>query len=154
MVKIIEDDLGGLQIRQLLKEHFDEMHSISGPESTHVLSIGELRQPTIRFWSLWDNGSLMGCGALRTLDDKHGEIKSMRVASAHRRQGVASNILSHIIAEARSTGLKRLSLETGAMDHFLPARRLYEAFGFEYCPPFGDYILDPNSMFMTLSLDM
>jgi putative acetyltransferase len=154
MAKIIEDDLSGLQIRQLLKEHFDEMHSISGPESTHVLSIEELRQPTIKFWSLWDNGSLMGCGALRTLDDKNGEIKSMRVASAHRRQGVASNILSHIIAEARSTGLERISLETGAMDHFLPARRLYEEFGFEYCQPFGDYLLDPNSMFMTLSLDM
>jgi putative acetyltransferase len=93
--------------------------------------------------------ALMGCGALKELDRAHGEVKSMRTAPAFRRQGVAKAMLAHIIREAGQRNYHRLSLETGSMEAFLPARELYESFGFSYCPPFGDYAADPNSVFLT-----
>ena len=146
------DDLRGPEIAALLQEHLRDMHATSPRESVHALDLDALRRPDISFWTLWDSGKLAGCGALRQLDAGHGEIKSMRTSNDYRRKGVASQLLQHIIDEAARRGCQRLSLETGSMAYFAPARALYERFGFVYCEPFGDYIPDPNSMFMTLSL--
>ncbi|MDF2645840.1 MAG: acetyltransferase, partial [Paenibacillus sp.] len=104
------------------------------------------------FWSGWEQDELVGCGAIKELDSQHGEIKSMRTSSSHLRKGVARRILEHIIEEAKRRGYQRLSLETGSMDAFEPARRLYASFGFQNCEPFSDYIEDPNSVFMTKEL--
>lgn len=119
----------------------------------HALDLDGLLRPEITFWTAWSGRELLGCGALKELNPLHGEIKSMRTVSAHRRKGVARAMLRHIIAEARSRAYTRLSLETGSMQAFEPARRLYESFGFTYCPPFADYADDPNSAFLTRSLD-
>ena len=146
------DDLSGPEIRALLREHLDSMHSLSPPESVHALDLDCLRRPEVTFWSAWSQGELMGCGALKELDARHGEIKSMRTSGAHRRSGVARAMVRHIIAEARTRGYERLSLETGSLPAFVPARRLYASFGFSYCGPFADYVLDPNSVFMTRRL--
>ena len=143
------DDLRGPEIRALLEEHLAEMHENSPPESVHALDLDALRQPGITFWTVWSGGALAGCGALKELETTHGEVKSMRTARAFRRQGVARAVLEHILREAEQRKYHRLSLETGSMDAFLPARELYESFGFSYCPPFGDYALDPNSVFLT-----
>jgi len=136
-----------------LAEHLRSMYELSPPESVHALDLAALRGSDITFWTAWSNSELLGCGALKELSPAHGEIKSMRTRSARRRQGVARAMLQHIIAEARARSYARLSLETGSMEAFEPARRLYEAFGFGYCPPFADYIEDPNSSFMTLELE-
>ncbi len=147
------DDLTSSAIHALLEEHLRHMHSLSPPESVHALDLDALRRPDISFWSCWsDTGELMGCGALKTLDATHGEVKSMRTAAAHLRRGVARALLEHIAAQARSRGMQRLSLETGSMDAFEPARRLYAGFGFAPCGPFAGYTHDPNSVFMTLAL--
>lgn len=141
-------------ITALLNQHLDEMRSISPPESKHALDIDALRIPDITFWSVRnDDGAIMGCGALLTLDPTHAEIKSMRTDPAHRRRGVAAALLTHIINQAQTQQFTRLSLETGAQDHFAPARVLYERFGFTPCGPFGTYRADPNSVFMTRSLN-
>jgi putative acetyltransferase len=149
---IERDDLSRPEIAELLKEHLASMFVHSPPQSVHALPIEGLRSPDITFWSVWENGELLGCGALKELDPMHGEIKSMRTASAHLRKGVARAVLNHIIAEAKCRGYRRLSLETGSMAAFEPARQLYTAFGFNYCAPFGDYVDDPNSVFMTKEL--
>ena len=146
------DDLSGAEIRELLKEHLASMRLISPPESTHALPLEGLRQPEITFWTAWENGELLGCGALKELDAEHAEIKSMRTSSRHLRKGVAKTLLDYIIAEARRRGFRRLSLETGSMEAFEPARQLYARAGFVYCVPFEDYIEDPNSVFMTKEL--
>jgi putative acetyltransferase len=147
------DPLTDPALHALLAEHLRHMHSLSPPESVHALDLGALRRPEISFWSCWsDAGELMGCGALKTLDAAHGEVKSMRTAAAHLRRGVARALLEHIVAQARSRGLRQLSLETGSMDAFEPARRLYASFGFTPCGPFADYAEDPNSVFMTRAL--
>ncbi|WP_413472680.1 GNAT family N-acetyltransferase [Shewanella baltica] len=148
-MKITLDDLTGPEIAALLQEHLDDMRATSPPESVHALDLDGLRQPNIRFWTLWDGNNLAGCGALKWLDAEHAEIKSMRTAAPYKQQGIASKILQHLINDAKSTGIKRLSLETGSMDFFNPARLLYSKFGFESCGPFADYRLDPNSVFMT-----
>jgi putative acetyltransferase len=146
------DDLNGSEIRALLQEHLANMRQISPPESIHALPIEGLRKPEVTFWSAWENGELLGCGALKELDAQHGEIKSMRTSARHRRKGVARAILDYIIGEAERRGYDRLSLETGSMDAFDPARQLYARAGFTFCGPFGDYIEDPNSVFMTMEL--
>lgn len=146
------DDLSGAEIRALLEEHLENMHDISPPESVHALDIDKLLQPDVTFWTVWSGSDLLGCGALRELDPKHGEVKSMRTSLAHRRKGVARAVLEHIIQEARMRSYERLSLETGSMKAFEPAQKLYEGFGFTYCSPFGDYVDDPNSVFMTKQL--
>jgi putative acetyltransferase len=128
------------------------MRQLSPPESIHALDLDELRKPEITFWTAWSGNALLGCGALKELDSLHGEIKSMRTAFAHRRKGIARAILTHIIEEARKRSYARLSLETGSMQAFEPAQRLYASFGFTYCPPFAEYIEDPNSVFMTRTL--
>ena len=128
------------------------MYALSPPESVHALDIERLRRPEITFWSAWEGSVLLGCGALKELDRQHGEVKSMRTPTALRRRGTGRAILVHMIGVARSRRYERLSLETGSMDAFMPARRLYESFGFTYCGPFDEYVEDPNSMFMTLRL--
>ena len=117
-----------------------------------MLDLDALRSPAITFWSAWDGASLLGCAALKELDPSHGEVKSMHTAIQHRGRGVGRRLLEHIVDEGRSRGYRRLSLETGSMEAFAPARALYSRFGFVACEPFGDYRLDPNSVFMTLEL--
>ena len=143
------DDLSGPEIRELLEEHLTNMRRISPPESTHALPIEGLRKPEITFWTVWENGELLGCGAIKELDLEHAEIKSMRTSSRHLRKGVAKALLDYIIAEAKRRGYRRLSLETGSMEAFEAARQLYARAGFTYCEPFADYIHDSNSVFMT-----
>jgi len=151
-MKIEIDDLSRDEIHALLNEHLQSMYELSPPESVHALDIDKLRQPDITFWTAWDGPQLLGCGALKELDSKHGEVKSMRTPRALRRTGAGRAILAHVIDIARSRAYERLSLETGTMEEFLAARRLYESFGFSYCGPFGEYVEDPNSVFMTLDL--
>jgi putative acetyltransferase len=148
-MEIRVDDLSGPEIRGLLEEHLANMRRISPPESTHALPLDGLRQPGITCWTVWENGELLGCGALKELDEQHGEIKSMRTVSRHLRKGVAKAVLAHIIGEAARRGYRRLSLETGSMEAFEPARQLYARAGFTFCAPFADYREDPNSVFMT-----
>jgi len=151
-VDIRVDDLTGSDIRALIAEHLRGVSLLSPPESVHALGLEALRQPDITFWSVWRGGELLGCGALKQLDERHGEIKSMRTHARHLREGVAANLMRHILAEAARRRYRRLSLETGSMQAFEPARRLYAGFGFEPCAPFADYIEDPNSVFMTREL--
>ena len=146
------DDLKGSEIYELLQEHLQSMRLHSPPESVHALDIEALRRPEITFWTVWESGELLGCGALKELDSQHGEIKSMRTSSLHLRKGVAKYILNHILEEAVRRGYSRVSLETGSMEAFEPARRLYANSGFTYCEPFGDYVEDPYSVFMTREL--
>lgn len=146
------DDLTGSEIIGLLQEHLNDMYLTSPPESVHALDLNGLRRPEITFWTVWEGDRLAGCGAIRELDASHAEIKSMRTAQDFRRKGVAARMMQHILAVAESRNYERLSLETGSMEYFAPARNLYESFGFEYCQPFGDYNEDPNSTFMTKKL--
>ena len=150
IVLIRIDDLSGPEIRALLEDHLRDMHELSPPESVHALDLTGLRKPGITFWTAWSQRELLGFGALKELDPLHGEIKSMRTSPTRRRQGVGRAMLEHIVSEARSYA--RLSLETGTMEAFAPARQLYESFGFTYCTPFADYTEDPNSVFMTRTL--
>jgi putative acetyltransferase len=151
-VQIQIDDLSGPEIAALLAEHLAGMRSLSPPESVHALPLEGLRQPDVTFWSVWKNSELLGCGALKELDPRHGEIKSMRTASGHRRKGVARAMLEHILGEAQRRGYRRLSLETGAQPGFEPARQLYASAGFVACGPFAQYTNDPNSVFLTKEL--
>lgn len=146
------DDLTRPSVHALLEEHLQSMYELSPPESVHALDIDKLRNASITFWSAWDGAVLLGCGALKELDSKHGEIKSMRTPKNMRRHGAGRAILAHIIDVAKSRSYERLSLETGSMEAFKPARQLYESVGFSYCGPFGDYVDDPNSAFMAKQL--
>ena len=148
-MEIVVDDLSGPEIAEFLAEHVQEMLSITPPESKHALDLDGLRRPEITFWSVRDDGTLVACGALKRLDARHAEVKSMRTSTTRKRGGTASLLLAHIITEARRMGFTRLSLETGSADFFLPARKLYEKFGFTYCEPFAGYRPDPHSVFMT-----
>lgn len=143
------DDLKGPEVHELLREHLQSMALHSPPESVHALGVEALREPGITFWTVWESGELLGCGALKELDSQHAEIKSMRTSSSHLRRGVARNLLNHILEEARRRGYRRLSLETGSAEAFEPARKLYAEFGFTFCEPFADYVEDPYSVFMT-----
>jgi len=149
---IEEDPLSGDDIQALLHEHLADMHSVSPIESAHALDLESLRSSDITFWRISRNSALVGCGALMQLSADHGEIKSMRTVTAFRGQGVARAMLNHILNTALSRRYSRVSLETGSMEEFKPARRLYENAGFRYCDPFANYREDPNSVFMTLAL--
>ncbi len=149
---ITPDNLTGPEIRDLLETHFAGMLANSPKDSCHFLDFEGLKGPGITFWSVWDAGSLMGCGALKEIDPTHGEVKSMRTHEAHLRKGAAAAMLEHIIATARERGYQRLSLETGSGESFDAAHALYLRHGFAYCGPFADYTDDPFSQFMTLSL--
>ena len=146
------DDLTGTEVVELLREHLQSMARHSPPESIHALDLEALRKPEITFWSVWEGSELAGCGALKELDAQHAEIKSMHTASSYRRKGVATRLLQHILDEAKRRCYLRISLETGSMDAFEPARKLYAKFGFTYCGPFAAYVEDPNSVFMTREL--
>ncbi len=146
------DDLTGSEIADMLQEHLQSMAQHSPPESIHALDIEGLRKPEITFWSVWSNSELLGCGALKELSSDHGEIKSMRTAALHQRKGVAAKLLKHILEEAKNRKYKRVSLETGSMDAFVPAHNLYARFGFKRCGPFTDYVEDPYSIYMTKEL--
>ncbi len=150
---ITPDDLTGPEIRALLERHFAGMLASSPKDSCHFLDFEGLKAPGVHFWSIWDDSSappsLAGCGALRQLDDTHGEIKSMRTHDDHLRKGAGTQMLAHIIGQARAMGMKRLSLETGSTADFAPALALYKRFSFLECPPFGDYTFDPFSIYMT-----
>ncbi|NRD80048.1 GNAT family N-acetyltransferase [Bacillus sp. BRMEA1] len=143
------DDLSGMKVAELVREHLQSMADNSPLGSMHALNLQQLKKPEITFWSAWQGNDLLGCGALKELNSQHGEIKSMRTSTSHLRKGVAKRILQHIIDEAKRRGYSRLSLETGSMDTFEPARILYAGFGFQLCKPFSDYKDDPNSVYMT-----
>lgn len=146
------DSLEHPAVMALLREHLESMHLHSPPESIHALDLDGLRQADVTFWSLWELDELLGCCALKELDCRHGELKSMRTASTHLRRGIGAAMMRHLLDEARRRGYLRLSLETGSMAAFEPARRLYQRFGFQDCDPFADYVEDPYSTFMTLLL--
>ncbi len=143
------DDLSGGATQALIAAHLDGMHATSPPESVHALDTDGLRHPSVTFWSAWIDGELAGIGALRAMDADRGELKSMRVDDRHRGSGVGRAILRHIMGEARERGMTSLWLETGSTAEFAPALRLYESEGFIRCGPFGDYVDDPFSVFMT-----
>jgi putative acetyltransferase len=146
------DDLSGPEIRAFIGEHLANMAETSPPESIHALNVDGLKKSDVTFWSAWIDGELVGCGALKELDGEHGEVKSMRTSIPHRGKGVARQVLAYLLEEAARRGYRRVSLETGSMEAFVPARRLYENFGFTYCEPFADYAEDPNSVFMTKAI--
>jgi len=146
------DDLSGQEIRGLIARHLSGMHENSPPESVHALDVDALRQPGVTFWSAWVEGEIAGCGALKRLDAARGEIKSMRVADGFLGKGIGRAVLEHIVAEAGRMGLSSLWLETGSADAFRPAIGLYSSARFKRCGPFGDYVDDPFSVFMTRRL--
>jgi len=146
------DDLSGKEIFSLLQEHLEDMKATSPPESKHALDLDGLKDSSVKFWTIWDGKELAGCGAFKILDTEHAEIKSMRTSNQYQNKGVASKLLIHIIEQAKLFGLKKLSLETGSMDYFIPAHGLYKKHGFSFCGPFSNYIADPNSIFMSLEL--
>jgi putative acetyltransferase len=151
-MRIIEDDLSGPEIAELLTEHLAAMVRNSPPQCVHALDLATLRAPDITFWTAWNKSTLLGCGALKELDPTHGEIKSMRTVDSFLGQGVGSAMLSHLIEIAVRRTYSRLSLETGSGPAFAPALALYEKFGFEYCEPFASYRADPFTRFMTMEL--
>ncbi|UOQ86370.1 GNAT family N-acetyltransferase [Gracilibacillus salinarum] len=146
---IKKDNLQGEEIKELIIDHLNSMTLHSPPESIHALNLDELRKPELTFWTVWEGSELLGCGALKELSATDGEIKSMKTSPQHLRKGVSTCLLQFIIDEAKQRGYTRLSLETGSMAAFAPARKLYEKFGFHYCNPFSNYREDENSVFMT-----
>jgi len=151
-MKITQDNLARPEVQALLSEHLQGMHEHSPPESIHALDLEGLRASEITFWTVWSCDQLLGCGALKELHPQHGEIKSMRTATAHLGKGVASALVEHMLGIARQRGYTRLSLETGSGEAFEPAHQLYRKHGFEFCGPFADYTDDPFSRFLTLEL--
>jgi putative acetyltransferase len=153
-LKIAIDDPARPDVYALLEEHLRHMRELSPPESVHALDVSQLKSADITFWSIRDGVQLLGCGALKELSTEHGEIKSMRTPAATRRLGAGRLVLNHIIAEAKKRGYKRLSLETGPVQTFTAAHKLYESAGFLPCGPFADYRPDPHSVFMALELNL
>lgn len=152
IMRVVEGDFSDPRVIELLRTHLATARANTAPGSVHALDPTGLQSPDITFWAIWDGENLVGVGALKCLSAEHGEIKSMHTAQAARRRGVGSAMLRHIIGTARARGMSRLSLETGSWDFFRPAHELYRRHGFVECPPFCDYVLDPNSIFMTLDL--
>lgn len=153
-MQIKEEKQFGPTVLLLLNQHLDSMRSQSPPESVHALDVVALKSPDITFWTGWEDKELLGCGALRQLNAAQGEIKSMCTAEAHLRKGVAAAILEKILVESQRRRYARVSLETGALASFEPARRLYSRFGFVICDPFAEYTVDPNSLYMSLELEL
>jgi putative acetyltransferase len=151
-MRIEKGDFNDRRVIDLLHTHLTIARAQTAPGSAHALDLTSLQSPDIGFWTIWDDEALLGVGALKRLSADHGEVKSMHTAQSARGRGVASRMLRHIIATARLNGMSRLSLETGTWDYFRPARAFYRSHGFVDCPPFADYVLDPNSIFMSLDL--
>ncbi|MEM1405057.1 MAG: GNAT family N-acetyltransferase [Pseudomonadota bacterium] len=152
MIEVAVDDLSDGAIERLLEAHLQDMHHYSPPESIHALDPTSLRSPKITFWGARVGGVLAGCGALKEISSLAGEVKSMKTDAAFLRQGIAARILETILQEAERRGYAHLSLETGSNKAFFPAIELYRKYGFAACGPFGDYVLDPYSLFMTKRL--
>ena len=152
MIKSIENNFDNPQVNELLRVHFIELRSVSPEGSSHVLDIQGLRVPSIKFWSLWENNDLVGCGALKTLSEDHGEFKSIRVHDDFRNKGNGIKLINHLFDEAKKLNIKRISIETGAGIFFKPARKLFDLCGFKPCKPFAHYKEDPNSCYYTLDL--
>jgi putative acetyltransferase len=153
MLKSIEGNFNHPEVNQLLKKHFVELRAASPEGSAHVLETPGLKVPSIKFWSLWENNKLMGCGALKFLEKNHGEFKSIRVHHNFRGKGNGIKVINHLIDEAKKLKIKRLSIETGAAKFFAPARKLFTNSGFKPCPPFAHYKKDVNSLYLTKLLD-
>ncbi len=146
------DTLTAPAVRDLVATHLRTMRAQSPACSAHALEIDALRGPDLRFWSVWSDEDLVGCGALKRLSPAHGELKSMHIRTGWRRRGLAARLLTHLEEQAIAAGRHRLSLETGSQAAFAPARQLYASFGYLPCEPFGSYVEDPNSAFMSKSL--
>jgi putative acetyltransferase len=153
LVTIVAGGLDDPRVRDLLEHHVKTSREATAIGSAHALDLEALKSRDVRFWSAWHGSELVGVGALKDLSPTHGEIKSMHTVQAHRGQGVGAALLRHIVEVARSRGMTRLSLETGSATYFAQARALYHNQGFVECPPFGEYVEDPNSVFMTLALE-
>lgn len=153
-MKIKIDDVTHPAVIKFVEEHMRNLNLLSPPESNHYLDLDALRKPDVTFWTVWEGEEVVGCGALKELDAKSGEVKSMRTSSMHLRKGIGGLILKSVIQAAKERGYKNLYLETGSMEAFLPAQKLYKSFGFDYCEPFADYEEDPNCVFMVKKLDL
>ena len=153
MLKSIEGNFDNQEVHELLVKHFIELRNASPEGSAHVLDIPGLKVSSIKFWSLWKDEMLMGCGALKFLDKEHGEFKSIRIHDNFRMQGQGINVINHLINEARKLKIKRLSIETGAGDFFIPARKLFKKTGSTVCEPFAHYKEDINSVYLTMLID-
>ena len=153
MLKSIEGNFDNKEVHELLIKHFIELRAASPEGSAHVLDIPGLKVSSIKFWSLWQDDMLMGCGALKFLDKEHGEFKSIRIHDDFRKQGNSINVINHLINEAKKLNINRLSIETGAGDFFIPARKLFKKCGFETCKPFAHYKEDVNSVYLTKIID-
>ena len=149
MLKSIEGNFDNQEVHELLIKHFIELRAASPEGSAHVLDIPGLKVSSIKFWSLWQDDMLMGCGALKFLDKEHGEFKSIRIHDDFRKQGNSINVINHLINEAKKLNINRLSIETGAGDFFIPARKLFKKCDFEICKPFAHYKEDVNSVYLT-----
>ena len=149
MLKSIEGNFDNSEVNELLTKHFVELRAASPEGSAHVLDIQGLKVPSIKFWSLWDNEKLIGCGALKFLDKEHGEFKSIRIHDKFRNKGYGIKVIEHLIYEAKKLDIKRLSIETGAGKFFEPARKLFEKGDFKPCKPFAHYKEDINSIYLT-----
>ena len=153
MLKSIEGNFDHPEVNELLIKHFIELRAASPEGSAHVLDISGLKVPSIKFWSLWEDDKLMGCGALKFLEKNHGEFKSIRIHDNFRKKGNGINVINHLINEAKKLDIKRLSIETGAGDFFLSARKLFKLCGFESCEPFAHYKIDINSVYLTMHIN-
>ena len=151
-MKSVEGNFDNSEVDKLLRKHFIELRSVSPAGSTHVLDIDGLKNPSIKFWSLWENEKLMGCGALKFLNENHGEFKSIRVTDQYRGKGYGQKIITHLIEEAKELKIKKISIETGSGEFFKSARILFKNFGFKKCEPFSHYKFDPNSCYMSLEI--
>ena len=151
-MKPIENNFDNPQVNSLLIKHFTELRSVSPEGSTHVLDIAGLKHHTIKFWSLWNKNKLFGCGAIKFLEKEHGEFKSIRITDEYRGKGESRNVIDYLIFEAKKNNLKKISVETGAGEFFLPARKLFLRSGFKPCNPFAHYTNDPNSCFFNIKL--
>ena len=149
-MKSIEGNFDNSEVLELLNKHFIELRSVSPEGSTHVLDIEGLKDQNIKFWSLWEDNLLMGCGALKFLNKEHGEFKSIRVEDKFRKKDNGIKILKHLIFEAKKLNIIRISVETGTGDFFTPARKLFNKCGFKLCKPFAHYKEDPNSCYMSM----
>ena len=149
MLKIIEGNFDHPEVNKLLKNHFIELRAASPEGSAHVLDIPGLKDSSIKFWSLWENDKIFGCGALKILDKEHGEFKSIRIHDNFKNQGKSVKIIEHIIDEAKKLNIKRISLETGAGSFFAPARKLFKKCDFKPCGAFAHYKEDENSLYLT-----
>jgi len=149
MLKSIEGNFDHPEVNELLTKHFVELRAASPEGSAHVLDIPGLQISSIKFWSLWSDNLLMGCGALKFLDNQHGEFKSIRIHDNFRNKGNGINVVNHLITEAKKLDITKLSIETGAGEFFKPARKLFKQSGFKPCNPFAHYKEDINSVYLT-----